>query len=424
MKSDGCGPWPTIALGEVVEIRHGFAFKGEFFRDEGPGDILLTPGNFAVGGGFTWHKTKYYSGPVDHRFVLRPGDLIITMTDLSRGADTLGSPAIVPPPPEGARLLHNQRLGLVEITAPDRIDPRFLYSVLRTNLYRRQVVASATGTTVKHTSPPRIGEALIPLPPLGDQQTIARILGALDDKIDSNRRLARLLEETAATLFRARFVDFVGVEEFEESEIGRIPRGWSVGTLAEVAEVHRDLVKGADDLPYIGLDSMPKGSSVLTDWQNGDGAPSGQAARFEVGDILFGKLRPYFHKVGVAPIRGRCSTEILVLRPVAPELYGLALGHVASKAFIEHCVAVSRGTRMPRAEWSDAGSFKIAIPPVADAATFTDLVRHVYAYIRTLTLESRTLATIRDALLPKLVSGEIRVPDAADPAEMIEPALA
>jgi type I restriction enzyme S subunit len=166
---------------------------------------------------------------------------------------------------------------------------------------------------------------------------------------------------------------------------------------------------------------MPRGSTVLNQWATND-APSGQAATFGEGDILFGKLRPYFRKVGVAPIIGRCSTEILVLRPVDPELYGVLLGHVASQKFIDHCTTVSRGTKMPRAEWRDAGTFRIAVPPVAVARKFSDLTRDAYARIKGMIFELRTLREIRDALLPRLISGEILVPDTNDPEEVIGPA--
>lgn len=166
---------------------------------------------------------------------------------------------------------------------------------------------------------------------------------------------------------------------------------------------------------------MPRGSTILTEWLT-EKAPTGQGATFERGDILFGKLRPYFKKVGVAPIAGRCSTEILVLRPTRPEYHGLLLGHVASDRFIEHCDAVSRGTRMPRAEWRDASAFEIAIPPAELAAEFSQFVKTRYSQIIALTHQSRTLAAVRDALLPKLISGEIRVPDTADPEEVIGPA--
>ncbi len=88
--------WKTITLGELIDIKHGFAFKGEFFVDQGPGDILLTPGNFAIGGGFQWGKRKYYNGPVGAEYVLPPGEVVVTMTDLSKEADTIGYAAIVP----------------------------------------------------------------------------------------------------------------------------------------------------------------------------------------------------------------------------------------------------------------------------------------------------------------------------------------
>ncbi len=120
------------------------------------GDVLLTPGNFAIGGGFKGDKFKYYDGPVPEEFVLREGDLLVTMTDLSKQADTLGYPAFVPACEPGRRYLHNQRLGKILVKSPDLIDIRFLYYLLCSADYRYEVLASATGTTVKHTSPERI----------------------------------------------------------------------------------------------------------------------------------------------------------------------------------------------------------------------------------------------------------------------------
>jgi type I restriction enzyme, S subunit len=434
MRSDGhqASGWPTASLGELVRIRHGFAFKGEYFHDEGPGDILVTPGNFAIGGGFTWHKTKYYTGPVDDRFVLRPGAVMITMTDLSKGADTLGSPAIVPPPPDGARLLHNQRLGLVEITAPDRLDPRFLYWALRTETYRRQVVASATGTTVKHTSPARIGEALVPLPPLSDQRAIAAILGSLDDKVESNHRLGRLFEETAATIFRARFVDFVGVEEFDESAVGRIPRGWRVAPAGNVLKVV------------------------------GGGTPSTKEGRFWNGQHCWATPKD------LAGIRSpivldtdrhltdegvnRISSKSLPLRTVllssrAPVGY-TAISFVpiaVNQGFIaippsdgipsefvlfwlrEHMAEIKAhagGTTFAEISKRQFRSLPMLLPSRETLRGFEGVARPMFDLIAGAEVEARTLAQLRDALLPKLISGQIRVPDTADPAEVIEPALA
>src|SRR3990172_9410076 len=136
----------------VAEIKHGFAFEGESFSDEPAPDVLLTPGNFAIGGGFKADKFKYYIGPVPEEYVLAPGDLIVTMTDLSKASDTLGYPALVPAS-HNKRYLHNQRLGKIIICVELQIDKLFLYYLLRTEEYRNEVLASASGSVIKHTSP-------------------------------------------------------------------------------------------------------------------------------------------------------------------------------------------------------------------------------------------------------------------------------
>ncbi|MBW6496317.1 MAG: hypothetical protein K0B16_17540, partial [Burkholderiaceae bacterium] len=156
--------WTEIVLSDVMEVKHGFAFPGKNIRDEPPGDILLTPGNFAIGGGFKGDKFKYFDGTVPDDYVLHENDLVVTMTDLSKQADTLGYPVLVPKA-RGARFLHNQRLGKVAIRANVRLDKAFLFYLLRTAEYRNEVLASATGTTVKHTSPGRILAHKVALPP-------------------------------------------------------------------------------------------------------------------------------------------------------------------------------------------------------------------------------------------------------------------
>ena len=201
------GDWTETSLGAVMDVKHGFAFPGENIRDEPPGDILLTPGNFAIGGGFKGDKFKYFDGEVPEDYVLKAGDLVLTMTDLSKQADTLGYPAIVPKP-RGPRFLHNQRLGKVLIKRGAELDRGFLFYLLRTVEYRNEVLASATGTTVKHTSPGRILAHKVSIPPLAEQKAIAAELGALDDKIELNWRMNATLEAMARALFQSWFVDF------------------------------------------------------------------------------------------------------------------------------------------------------------------------------------------------------------------------
>lgn len=188
--------WKEYSLDELIHIKHGYAFKGEFFSEEPTDDILLTPGNFAIGGGFKAQKLKYYNGnfPVD--YILNENDVIVTMTDLSKEADTLGFSAKVPAW-YGKRFLHNQRIGLVKLKT-DEFDQNYLYWLMRTFSYQRFVANGATGATVKHTSPTKICQYKFTAPEnKTTQRKIASILSAYDDLIENNLKRIKLLEKKA-----------------------------------------------------------------------------------------------------------------------------------------------------------------------------------------------------------------------------------
>ncbi|MDE1309448.1 restriction endonuclease subunit S [Vibrio aestuarianus] len=146
--------WSPMTLGDVLDIKHGFAFKGDYFTDDDTGEILLTPGNIKIGGGVKLDKVRFYSGDVPQDYVFEAGDIMVTMTDLSKASDTLGFPAIIPQL-KGYNLLHNQRLGKVELKSEFEYK-EYIYQVLCSIEYRNEIVGGATGTTVKHTSPTKI----------------------------------------------------------------------------------------------------------------------------------------------------------------------------------------------------------------------------------------------------------------------------
>ncbi|MEZ9990359.1 restriction endonuclease subunit S [Vibrio splendidus] len=146
--------WKPSSLNAVLNIKHGFAFKGENFTDIDNGNILLTPGNVKIGGGVKLDKVRYCGGKIPSDYIFDAGDLMITMTDLSKASDTLGYPALIPKL-GSYRLLHNQRLGKVELKDQFRFT-EFVYQLLCSTEYRNEIVGGATGTTVKHTSPTKI----------------------------------------------------------------------------------------------------------------------------------------------------------------------------------------------------------------------------------------------------------------------------
>lgn len=173
-------------LGDYISIKHGFAFKGEFISPKDNNVVLVTPGNFEIGGGFKEKKCKFFHSEYPDEYVLHEGDLIVTMTDLSKQGDTLGYSAVVPK--SNRVYLHNQRIGLVNIISP-LVNRDYIYWFMRTPLYHKTVVASATGSTVKHTSPSRICDVPITLPSMENQQRVAEILNALEEKIKVNEQI-------------------------------------------------------------------------------------------------------------------------------------------------------------------------------------------------------------------------------------------
>jgi type I restriction enzyme M protein len=185
--------WPSVQLGSLCDIEHGFAFKGEFFVEEDVPDlpILLTPGNFVQGGGlyFRAKNTKRYSGDVPEAFRLKHGDLVIVMTDLSPMMKILGMPALI----DCDNFLHNQRIGKVVLKS-DQVLKSYLRYALLIDEVNGKIKREATGATVRHTSPTRILSTPVPLPDLATQRAIVAEIEAEQALVAANRELIRRME--------------------------------------------------------------------------------------------------------------------------------------------------------------------------------------------------------------------------------------
>jgi len=186
--------WTFTALGDLISIRHGFAFDGKCFTEEATEDpILLTPGNFSETGElkFPDGSTKRFNGDIPDGFWLRPGDLVVLMTDLTPTAFLLGVPGLVSE--STGPILQNQRIGYVANQEPNRVSDKFLfYSFLGQSL-RRMIRSLSAGTTVHHTSPKDICSLHIPLPPPEEQGTLCRRWDAIaNSRHNAEVRLRKL----------------------------------------------------------------------------------------------------------------------------------------------------------------------------------------------------------------------------------------
>ncbi|HCI12444.1 MAG TPA: restriction endonuclease subunit S [Gallionellaceae bacterium] len=333
----------------------------------------------------------------------RKGDLLLT------SVGTLGSPYVVKP---GERFYFKDG-NLTWFRYFQELDSKFLYYWLVSPQGKAELQKCTIGSSQSAFTIVLLKGVEIELPPLPIQQRIAGILSSYDELIENNQRRIRILEDMARSLYREWFVHFryPGHESVPlvESPLGQIPQGWEVKKLGDIAEdMRRNIQKGKLDepQPYVGLEHIPRRSLALDSWETASELGSNKLA-FKKGEVLFGKIRPYFHKVSIAPFDGLCSADTIVIRARQPEHYAIVGGCVSSDEFVAHATATSNGSKMPRANWSVLEEYPVAIPTLAVASQFSAVVRPAIQQMQTLIFQTANLRRTRDLLLPRLLSGDV-----------------
>ncbi|ONM42460.1 hypothetical protein BXT89_17855 [Halopseudomonas pachastrellae] len=331
---------------------------------------------------------------------------------------------------------------------------KWLYYFLRSPQGQQLIEQRKKGSTQQYISLTEVRNLPISYPASkADMHDAVSVLGVLDDRITLLRETNATLEAIAQALFKSWFVDFDPVrakaegrqpegaiqgsmsaaegrmtkaamdattaalfpDSFEESELGLVPKGWKVGTLGDIAQTARQQMQVSElraDLHYVGLEHIPRKSLSLTSWGNAEGLESAKAA-FSEGDILFGKLRPYFHKVVISPFAGVCSTDILVCQPKIQNYFGVVAMHLFSETLINYADRLSNGAKMPRVNWKDLAAYQIVIPPAELAEKLNEAIHPLIARMMENTHQAQTLTQLRDTLLPRLISGQLRLPETA-----------
>ncbi len=382
-------PWPKVKLSEVA--------KGIYDGPHATPPPCDTPGYYFLGipqitptGHIDLANPRYISennyAKWTRRVVPREGDVIFSYEA------TLNLYAMIP---KDMRCCLGRRMGLVR---PDiaKLDSRFLYYYFFSPEWRRTVVENTvTGATVDRLPIKTFPSFQMSLPPLPVQRRIADILSAYDDLIENNRRRIAILEETARLTYRKWFN---GAEQGRTATLGEICREVRRG-------VSPDTI--APDTPYIGLEHMPRRSISLCEWESAQKVSSTKLA-FEAGDILFGKIRPYFHKVGIAFVDGVASSDAIVIKPLRPELHAYVLMTVSSDAFVAAASqGMKEGSKMPRADWKQLLNYSVAMPDDDTLAEFNNVLNPILEQLKTLCFSIRNLAAARDMLLPRLMKGGV-----------------
>ena len=409
--------WPTVKLGDLFQIKHGFAFKGEHFADKGE-FVLLTPGNFKEEGGIKLkgEKEKFYSGKFPEEYLLHKGDIVVAMTDLIQNAPILGSSAIIP---RSGAYLHNQRLGKITALKTQRALPEFVYYLFNMPLVRGQIKGSATGATVKHTAPSRIYDVSTLLPPLPVQQRITDILRAYDELIENSQRRIKILESMARTLYREWFVHFrfPGYENYPRvaSPLGEIPQGWEVKPFTEIADVLSGGTPKTDvseywngEIPFFTPRDAPDCFYVQeTDKHVTELGLSKCASALYPPDTVFITARGTVGKVAVPSVPMAMNQSCYALRGKVcisqRYLFLLTLQQV------DYLKTNTGGATFDTIVVDTFRRMKIVKPPDEVIAHFSGQVDTLFEQVKVLQRQVRNLRRTRDLLLPRLLSGQIEV---------------
>ena len=358
-----------------------------------------------------------------------PGDIVFT----HRG--TLGQVGLVPAEPFKRYVVSQSQMKLT--CNPKSANPTFIYYFFRSPAGQHALLMNTSQTGVPAISRPTtsLKSIRLSLPPLPEQHAIAHVLSTLDDKIELNQRMNETLEAMAQATFKSWFVDFDPVrakaegrdtdlpksivnlfpDRFEDSELGEIPKGWEAVILPETIEVNpsRSLKKG-ELAPYLDMANMPtRGHSPDAVVER----PFGSGMRFINGDTLVARITPCLENGKTAFVDflnkdqiGWGSTEYIVLRPKPPLPAEFAYCLARCIEFREFAIQSMTGTsgrqRVPPEALSH---FRMIRPPEKLAGIFGGIVKPLFTRAHAAANESRTLAALRDALLPKLISGEVRV---------------
>lgn len=308
------------------------------------------------------------------------------------------------------------------IVDPKKCDHQYLYYSLMH--HRHKLLGLVVAGAQRNLSVGTIKQFETNSWPLKTQKNIASTLSVYDDLIENNTRRIQILEEMAQKIYTEWFVHFrfPGHEKIKmvDSELGQIPNGWEFKRLGDLCSektitVQPDAVD--PDTPYVGLEHIPRKSITLQNWDNAEKITSTKKT-FKLGDILFGKIRPYFHKVSIAPINGITSTDSIVIRAEESDFFPLVLCCTSSVPFVDHATQTSNGTKMPRANWKVLVKYQIPFPNKEILNQFNNFINSIISQTRTLMFKNRNLRKTRDLLLPKLISGEIDVSDMSIPEEL------
>ena len=401
--------WNSYRLEEVCDFINGFAYKSTDYVPPSNDTIeVLRMGYIERGGGFKEDDSPVFVprkyGRDLTKFFLQTGDIAIAMTDMKDRVAILANTAWIR---EAGRFALNQRVGCIRVKRRDLVNARFLYFYSNWQPHVDYLRSRANSGVQVNLSTSAITQSEIPLPPLAEQRGIAAVLGALDDKIELNRRMNETLEALAQSLFKSWFVD---------ATQSALPKGWRNAAISELCEINSwTLGKGdeLDRIEYVEISEVMRGNIAnIQSYARGE-EPSRARRRLRHGDTVLSTVRPdrgaYFLCLNPSPsLIG--STGFAVLTPIKAPWSFIQAAMTQADVF-EYLGQQADGGAYPAVRPEIIGALEVPLPNKPELVEeFHRTCAPLYERAENNRQESRTLAALRDALLPKLLSGELRVP--------------
>ena len=397
-----------VKLGEICEkVNYGYTASAEYSH-VGPKFLRITD---IVSETIDWDKVPYCQIEEKNvpKFLLKEGDIVIARTGATVGYAKYikrGIPTTV------------FASYLVRIRLKKDCNARYIGFLIESENYKRFIKANIGGAAQPQANAQILTSYPTSFPSLSTQRKIAAILSAYDDLIDNNTRRIKILEETAQTIYKEWFVKFrfPGYESVKmmDSELGKIPEGWEVKEINEIVENTKKPIKSSDlsnDLFYLPIDLIPRKSMLLQETKPLSEAKS-SLIYFKKGDILFGSMRSYFHKVIIAPFNGVTRTTCFIFRPKSDYLWSFSYLTLFQEGTVSYANQHSNGATIPYAVWKNGlSTMEIIVPSKKILQNFEKKISPLLRKIMLCFFKNQNLRKTRDLLLPKLISGGIDVED-------------
>lgn len=384
--------WKECRLGDIIKIKSGLPYKGEFLNKGS--NYLLGMGCVSFSETFLMNGARHYSDDGKHQYLGKSGDIVLATRQQSDNLPILGMPAFIPDCFGEGKVIVGSNLYMVENNSD--VDNQFIFWLLRTPKYINHIKNSQTGTTVRMITKKDIENFSFLLPPKNQREAISSLLWNIQDKIETNRRINARLEELAQALFKS----------------------WleSCNTTAKIGELANNIL---DYTPNINakirlINSADVTEGIFEDYPLVDNKnlKGHFKKRFQKEDILYSEIRPRNHHYGYALFDGDdyiISTRLMVIRNRPEKVTSAILYQYLLLPEVEADFTAkteSRSGTFPQGTYKDLES--ISVPYSENQKKINAILMSIRQQIQSHTIESARLAALRDALLPKLMSGELK----------------